>query len=63
MPSIEVVVERDGTVRTMPTGYPAEQCLQATKFLEVLGDVKSDVPTEELFQQAKTDERLDIGGG
>lgn len=66
---IEVIVPRKGistgksTLRFETKGFAGTTCQQATKFMEALGVVVADEPTNELYAHEEGVERLKEGHG
>ena len=64
---IEVIVPKKGistgksTLRFETKGFVGTQCQQATKFMEALGQVVADEPTQDLYATEEGVERLKEG--
>ena len=52
MKTIEIVVDQRGEARLQTMGFAGASCRDASRLLEqALGDVASDTPTAEMYQQ------------
>ena len=58
MKTIEIVIDQRGEARLQTRGFAGASCRDASRLLEqALGEVKSDTPTAEMYQQQPAEEQ------